>query len=246
MKFDRVGLGITTYKREDLLAKAVESVDEHLGDKLAFKVVSDDCTPGFDPSPLVDRGWAAIKSEVNSGIATSRANVLSAMVNETGVDLILLMEDDLIVKSPDLIERYVEAMNETGFHHLMYAHHGPLNREPVASGETVEAYPNCVGAFMAFTTESVRRIGQIDTAFGNALDHVNYTYRYSMARLTGPWGYFPDAIGSDELLGEQDPDLERSTIGASDIFTPGSDFQRSLRHWYRTWPMPSQLMRFIR
>lgn len=245
----KIGLGITTYRRPDYLAEAVRTVDEYLGDQLTLKIIHDDFSPlpREEAEELGEKGWAVILSQENVGVAKAKNRLLSTMM-EAGMDYLFLMEDDQVIKSSEALSRYIQAMEATGLHHLMFAHHGPANvGPPVVREGLVEGWPNCVGSFCVYTREAIDTVGYIDEEFGNALDHVNHTYRLSMARMTGPWRCFADVAGSRSLIGEQPGAIENTSITSSrDIFSLDSPFQKSLRHWFRTWPMPSDLMAMLR
>ena len=238
---NKVGLGIVTYQRPDFLEKAVESVDEHLGSQLDYKIIHDDCSPidlgvaeGFH-----ERGWEVYLSKENVGVAEAKNRLLRAMMAE-GMDYLFLMEDDIEVISPETLKRYIGAIERTNLHTLMFHGHGSQNKKPNVKDDVVTGWPNCVGAFQVYTRRAIEAVGYLRPEFGNALDHVEHTYRLTMAGLCSPWRVFPDVTGSKELLREQ------AGSEVPELWDPECAFQKSLQLWYKTTPMPSDLMSFLR
>lgn len=245
----RVGIGIPTYNRPDFLKRAVESVDTHIGHQLSVKLIYDDGSTIWDEDfyeGLINQGWTIMRAEENKGVAWAKHQLLAQLMTHD-CEMLILMEDDIVVKSPRTIEAYAGAISHTGIHHLNWAHHGDANIGGlVEQTDMLELWRNVSGAFSVYTSECLRATGNFDTEFGNDLDHVHHTYMLWLNGYTTPWRAFADVRGSDRLLGEQPGAIEQSTIGHTDIMERGSSFQRSLRHWITNYPCPNDLLWLLR
>lgn len=245
----RVGIGIPTYNRPEFLKRAVESVDKFCEGKLSQKVIYDDGSTEWDEEfyeSLPEKGWTVMRSEDNMGVAHAKSQLLEFLMSQ-GMDMFLLMEDDIVMKSDMVIDAYASVIQKTGIQHLNFAHHGTANiGRMVEANEDLELWENVIGAFSVYTRKCLELVGNIDPAFRNDLDHVHHTYMIALNGLTTPWRAFADIRGSDRLLGEQDGAIEQSTIVHDDIFEVDSSFQKSLRHWMENYPFPNDLTWLLR
>jgi hypothetical protein len=244
-----IGLGITTFNRPKFLETACDSVDQYVGSSLGCKLIYDDGSDDYDEDlyrRLADGGWSIVRNEINNGVAFGKNSLLKSMI-DAGCETLFLMEDDIQIVSADALSVYIDAMERTGIQHINFSQHGPANRcKPVERNEVLEFWPNVVGAFSAYTRRYIDLVGYFDVEFRNDLDHVHHTYMGSLSGLTSQWRGFADVVGSTNYVKEQSGAIEQSTIGHHDILEVGSPFQRSLRHWYRNYPMPADLMSLLR
>lgn len=211
----RVGIGITTFKRPDYFRDCVESVAKHLLPLVDEVYVYNDGSKLKDYKPIYDTLDKRIKIEhknKNRGVAHAKNWLLRKLMEDC--DYIFLLEDDLIITHPKAVFGYIKVAKETGIQHLLFAHHGPMNKgQRIWSDPNgIELYPNCVGAWCMYTKESLEKAGLMDENFHNAWEHVEHTFRLSKAGYTEEFPYFPDVKGSDKWITEQPEAIENSSI----------------------------------
>ncbi len=228
----KVGLGITTYKRPDYFAQSVKTA---LTAKPDYLVIYNDGSPKGDYEEIyqeIKNKAHIIHAEENQGVAKGKNTLLQTLLLK-GCGYLFLMEDDILIKSPQVFNRYIEAYEQRGLHHLNFAHHGPANEEGYQySDGVVDYYPHCVGAFSFYTRECLEAVGLMDENFYNALEHIEHTKRIGDAGFTSPFGAFADVTGSQKLLTEIPGSIERSSIRNNkswmDRIKKGLDYWRSI------------------
>src|SRR5574343_455076 len=116
-----VGLGIVTYNRESFFKQFVASVAETICDHI---VVVNDGTPySADSYPLYVE---LIQHEKNISVGKSKNDAMKYLMDK-GCKHVFLVEDDIIVKDPEIFEKYIELSKITKISHLNFAIHGPAN-----------------------------------------------------------------------------------------------------------------------
>lgn len=234
----RIGIGITTYNRADYFKDCIESVIEHLAPHVDFVFVYNDGSKRKDYEPvystLPDKIHVEHKNK-NRGVAHAKNWLLKRMMRE-GADVMFLLEDDLIIKHPKALFEYLKVMKETGIQHLLFAHHGPMNKGQAIWSDPngIELYPHCVGAWCMYTRESLEEVGYFDETFKNAWEHVEHTHRLSKAGYTEEWGYFPDVKGSENWISEQPESIDNSSIRKSKDWAVNSI--KGLVYWQQKDP----------
>lgn len=171
----------------------------------------------------------------NQGVAHAKNWLLRRMMRD-GADYMFLLEDDLIIKDPKAVFGYIKVSEETGIQHLMYAHHGPMNKNALlwSDDNGIELYPHCVGAWCMYTAEALEEVGLHDENFTNAYEHVELTHRLSLAGYTETWPYFADAKGSASWITEQPESIENSSIRKSKDWALNSI--KALYYWQNKDP----------
>ena len=135
-----------------------------------------------------------------------------------------LIENDIIIKSPDVWQKYIDTADATGITHLNFGYHGPANRTPDYKSPRpryVVEYPNnvkvalnmhSVGAFSYFNPQYIKKAGVHDDHFNNAWEHVDHTYRIIKAGYHPPFWWFADIADSDKYLTEALGAIDNSSI----------------------------------
>jgi GT2 family glycosyltransferase len=221
----RVAVGITTYNREDYYRECARSVAEHLSGLADAVYVHDD---GSDEESfelhqqitqmeLADRFSRVVACGEhegrNHGVAYSKNRLLEMMLAD-GADWLFLLEDDIVITSPEAVSGYLRACEESGFSHLSYAHHGPANAAgPREVNGAISYYKHYVGAWCVYSRKCLEDVGLFDEGFTNAWEHVQHTLRLAEAGYTEPrpW-YVADATGSERWLEEIPGSFENSAI----------------------------------
>jgi len=213
----KIGVGIITYNRPELLRKCINSLIPAQIDEVI--VINDGSPLPFD----VGNG-KLIENETNLGVGKSKNKALSYLM-EKGCDYLFLIEDDIFIKDISVFERYIESSKITGIQHFNFSQHGMMNkswpggkpnpRVIIDYGKIkLPLYPHCVGAFSFYTRTCIEKVGLIDEAYYNAFEHVDHTYRIIKADMHPPFWYFADIENSWEYLGDEEWCIEKSTISS--------------------------------
>ena len=213
-----IALGVLTHDRPEYCDQVLAGVAKHLAGVVDRVYVRND---GSDPRhlPSYHRAYRRVPSATvahdprNRGVAAAKNALLWAMLDD-GADWLFLLEDDVVPVSSEAITGYLAACEASGFEHLSFAHHGPANTNGSMSVDgPVTCWPNYVGAFSAYSAESLRTVGMFDEGFRNCCEHVHLTLRMARAGYTDPRPYHAaDATGSERWLAEIPGSFERSTI----------------------------------
>jgi GT2 family glycosyltransferase len=214
-----IGLGIITHNREDYFRSIISKVPR---DAVDFVVVVNDGTPYlWDAYPqwLGGKGSELVVNPVNLGCAKSK-NIAFRKLLAMGAEHIFIMEDDIIIKSPGVFQKYIDLSNETGIQHFNFALHGPNNKDkkgiksPRATVDSLSLYPNCVGAFSYYSADCLKLAGLMDEAFFNAFEHVEHTYRIIKLGMHPDFWWFADLANADDYLDDIPWTKESSTISS--------------------------------
>lgn len=225
---NKVGLGITTYNRPEYFAQSIVSAIKASPDFLV--VYNDGSTKAYEEEyEKVKDNCEIIHEEKNKGVAVAKNTLLKRLL-ELGCDHIFLMEDDIIIKSPRVFDRYIAAGLKLGLQHLNFAHHGPANQKGYEYTDgVIDYYPHCVGAFSYYTRECLEEVGLMDENFHNAWEHVEHTKRIGDMGYTSPFSAFADVSNSKELLEEIPGSIEYSSI------RPSKDWKERMKSGLEYW-----------
>lgn len=163
-----------------------------------------------------------IQHKKNIGVGRTKNEGLRFLL-ENGCEHIFLCEDDIMVKNPNIYNKYIEAANISGIRHLNFAYHGDGNRSkdgnPIFrkiiydnNSQILSLNKNLLGAFSYFNRSILEKVGLIDETFFNAWEHVDHTYRIIKAGMHPPFWWFADVFDSNQLIEDLDVDHSKSII----------------------------------
>jgi hypothetical protein len=222
-----IGVGLVTCGRPDYYEQAEAAIWTHLSSEVdVFSVFED----GSDLAPYAK---GAIGDGRNHGVAFAKNTLLLEML-DAGCDWIFLAEDDVVVDSPLAVTGYLAACESSGYEHLMFHGHGPMNPAPLRHYNGVTEWPNYVGAWCVYSREALERVGLLDEGFHNAWEHVEHTLRLAEAGLTAPWRGAADATGSENWLHEIPGSMESSAIRNDPKWL--ESVARGQQHWRAKYP----------
>jgi GT2 family glycosyltransferase len=171
----------------------------------------------------VDENDLYVKNEKNLGVGKSK-NLLLKKALELNADHIFLVEDDIIMKNPEVFNEYIKARNLTGIQHFCFGYHGPANKNGISGGKACPRYiidygnvkiainMHSVGAFCYYTREVLEKCGLIDENFHNAFEHVEHSYRIAKDGYTTPYWNWADLANSMDYLDEIECSEKSSSI----------------------------------
>lgn len=216
---DKIGIGIITYNRKDLLVKLLDSIKNRNDYELI--IIN-------DGSPIEVDGWNHYiqTNETNLGVAKSKNKALKHLL-DLGCDHIFLIEDDMYIKDDTIFEKYIKASKISGIQHFNYSQHGLMNKtfDGLANPNPrviidyndikIALYPNCVGAFSYYSKKCLEEVGMMDERYYNACEHVDHTLMISKAGMHPPFWYFADIDESWKYLGDEEWSINQSTISSN-------------------------------
>jgi GT2 family glycosyltransferase len=219
----KIGLGLVTCNREDFCNRVIESIPL---DKLDSFVIVNDGKPysdGIYPDP---EACKVIQHSSNMSVGVSKNDALRYMMN-TDCDFLFLIEDDILIKNPDVFNKYIELYEKSGIEHFNFGYHGPANKhsqtkEPKPKyrvnydGISMALNHHCVGAFSFYTRNCIEKCGYIDERYVNCWDHVCLTYKIIKQGLHPQFWWFADLYNSCDYLTEICCSEENSTIRFAD------------------------------
>lgn len=222
-----IGLAIITHERPHYFNQCLESALKAMPDYLVVIISGSDQgyeTKGVKTIRNTKRTWVAVNK--NLGIKD---------LLEAGCNHLFLIEDDIIIKSKDVFNRYIEAGRLRGLQHLNFAHHGPANEGGYQySDGVVDYYPHCVGAFSYYTREAIEMVGLMDENLVNCWEHVKHTKDLGDAGYTSPFSAFADVSGSKDLLTEIEGSIAGSSIRPTKEWK--ARMKKGLDYWHSIDP----------
>lgn len=214
-----VFVGIVTKDRVDFFKKCYESIKK--ANNVDFIAVVNDGKSDIN----VEKSDFYVKNKTNLGVGRSK-NILFKEAIKSKAEHIFLVEDDIVVKDPNVFMEYVRARNLTGIQHFCFGYHGPANKNGISGGKPCPRYiidygnvkiainAHSVGAFCYYTREVLSKCGIFDEEFHNAFEHVEHTYRIAKKGYTTPYWNFADLANSVDFLDEIECSEKSSSIRA--------------------------------
>lgn len=224
-------VGIVTCDRPDFFQKCYNSVRSAKGVDLIAVCNDGKKEVSLDPETIY------IKHDNNKGVGISKNDLLREALKNPEVDHIFLLEDDMIIKDPEVFNVYVKSALKSGIYHLNYGPGSPFNRKQnfhfdlhnrhecrhdtplnprikVDYGDGVELwfYEHTVAMLSYFHRSVLEDVGLHDEEFFNAWEHVDLTYRIIKAGYHPPFWYFADVANSDKLISEAPNAIADSSI----------------------------------
>jgi GT2 family glycosyltransferase len=227
-----IGVGILTYNRPEYYQQVLASVPRN---KVGTLVVVNDgensyATPQYD----IDQ---VILNNCQKGVAKSK-NLLLKNLIDRGCKHLFLIEDDILIKDPNVFEAYIKAANSTGIHHLCY--------EKVANNQStlkyvmeqqdgvkIGFYHNPQGAFMYIHSNIITKLGYFDENYTNAFEHVDFAYNLITKNVMPPFWYFPDLLDSEKYLTDIEGSNENSTITNKNLYQ--ENWNKSANYFVSKW-----------
>jgi hypothetical protein len=235
-----IALGVVSCNRPAYLAETLRGVAAHLSSVVDLIYIGDDGSDrehrdalcaAYDECPDA----IVVSDPLNRGVAASKNRLLRMML-DNGADWLFLLEDDIVPQTPSAVLGYLAACEESGWHHLSYAWHGPANATgPVEVDVAVSYFTNYIGAYCVYSRESLKACGLYDEGFYNAWEHVEHTLRLARGGYTDPrpW-HAADATGSENWLREIPGSVENSVIRTRLDWQ--ETMERGREYWQRASP----------
>jgi hypothetical protein len=173
----RVGIGIITFNRKDLLRQTIQRVRKFTRRPGVDFLVADDGSTDGTPAMLHDLDVPFVTG-VNMGIAWNKNRALYLLGRVRGCDAVILLEDDTMPNASGWEDAWIDATLRWG--HVSYA--GKRVTPPNATGSGTPADPfigvpvsaECCG----YSAETLQWGGYFDTLFkGYGAEHIEHSRR---------------------------------------------------------------------
>ena len=239
---DTIGIGIITCNREEFLKKCINSLPRDKFQRIVL--INDGDSPDFeDKSDHGPRRQIFSKNQLagnyyytggRKSVGYAKNMAIEALLKPAGsvelanwpgdkqnIEHFFLIEDDIIIKNPNVFDAYINASKLTGIKHFMYGYHGPANkrngkphpRKIIDYGNLqIALNTHCVGAFTYYHRSCFDLVGLMDTYYNNAFEHVDHSYMLAKAGLTTPYWWWADLADSCDYLDELACSEDNSTI----------------------------------
>jgi glycosyltransferase involved in cell wall biosynthesis len=222
----KIGVAIITCNRPVMFSKCLNSIPIHKIDE--FVVVN-------DGSDATEETSAHLIKTNGSGVGVAKNAAMQHLLDKD-CDYIFIIEDDMLIKRDDIFDAYIAASKRTGIQHMMFAYHGPANKNGISGGPPcprvvieysqdlkIALNEHCVGAMCMYTKESLQAVGLFDTQFHNAFEHVHHSYLMCKHNFCTAYWWWPDIANSTDYIEEQACSEHNSSI------RPRKDWQDNIR-----------------
>ena len=226
---NKIGVGIVTCNRPSFFIKSFRSIPA----KYTLAVVNDGSDFADIDKLMNERKFEYFHNKINLGVGKSK-NILLKYLLDQDCEHIFIVEDDIVVKNPEIFNEYIKARNITGIQHFNFGYHGPANRGNVSKGKPTPRYivdygavqlainMHSVGAFCYYSRNILKEVGLLDENYTNAFEHVDHDYRMFKAGYSTPYWNFPDIEKSYDYLEEVECSEHSSSI------RPRSDWKQNI------------------
>lgn len=221
----KIGVGITTFNNEQYFSELYKTIPFDKIDELVVVNGGDKYENTYDHCD-----W--IQHHKNRLPAICRNDCISTLLNKN-CDYIFIIEDDMILKNPDVFQKYIEASLETGLKYLCftstsYGSGKPDNRTPSLVVEykndvKIALYPNMTNEFTMHHRSCFDEMGLYDSSEFDIIFDVEYAYREAkLGKWASEFWWFADISNSDAYVGNNPNTVsrfeEKRKVGLADAF----------------------------
>lgn len=198
---EKIGVGITTYNQEDYFQALYNSIDQSYIDELVVVNGGDEYKNKYDCH------W--IQHNKNVSPSVCRNDCATFLMNRD-CDHIFLIEDDMIIKNPEIFHEYIQASKESGIKYFAFVSTSagagePYKRTPRITIEynsdiALNFYHNTCNEFTYHHKSCFEEVGLYDGNMRDAFD-IDLAYRESLlGKWSSPFWWFADIKNSDDWI----------------------------------------------
>lgn len=160
-----IGIGITTYNRNELLMKCLRSIEMHTKSDYRICIASD-------------------SDDDRKGVAYRKNQCLQHLKD---CEYIFLFDDDCYPMTDGWEQYIIDIANKTGNHHFCY------NKEPfckikqsmMVKGESIDCYDASGGVLLFYTKQAIEKVGAFYSGYDKyGYEHIGHSIRIFKAGLT--------------------------------------------------------------
>lgn len=223
----KIGVGVTTYNSEEYYKALYNSLPL---DKIDVLVTVN----GGDSYKDEYKGnW--IQHSENVYPSVCRNDCINFLL-QRNCEHIFIIEDDMILKSEDIFQKYIQASKESGLKYFSFVSTSwesgtPGKRTPRLTVEyknnvSISFFQNMCNEFTYHHRSCYEKVGLYDSNYRDPWD-IDMAYRESQQDYAAPFWWFADVTGSDDLV-MNNPSAVSRLQGAR---TDGSREQRIQKEW---------------
>jgi len=227
MDKDKIGVGITTYNSEEYYKTLYNSLPL---DKIDVLVT---VNGGDRYKDVYSSNW--IQHTKNVYPSVCRNDCINFLL-QRNCEHIFIIEDDMILKSADIFDKYIQASKESGLKYFSFVSTSwesgnPGKRTPRLTVEyknnvSVSFFQNMCNEFTYHHNSCYEKTGLYDTNYRDPWD-IDMAYRESQQDYAAPFWWFADITGSDKLVMNNPEAVSRLQGERAD----GSREQRIQKEW---------------
>lgn len=198
----KIGVGLCTYNRPDKALQTAKAVKETTqGVNLVCSIDGGDFSK-YNIEEFLKLGYEIVIGE-NQGVVRNKNRIINYLQN---CDFIFIIEDDLTPVKAGWVEKYIEALQCTGYDHINYLHEAArvtkFKEKKYSDNITIEYFGLLGGTLMVMTNKCIHQVGIIDPEYKfYGHEHTDYTRRCLQANLYASSGEgHPHIMGIDEYL----------------------------------------------
>lgn len=195
----KIGIGIPTYNRLPSLQQVIKDIKK-------FVQIPYDLFVAIDGSTDGTINWikdiCSYTVQPRQGVCSVKNAILKHFRN---YDYIFIIEDDMRILKPGIIELYLKAIIDFKIQHFNFLHPSqihPTKKPPCTIENITIAYSSMLGGgFSTYTKEIINKVGGFNPKFkGYGHGHCEYTLRISRVGLTSEWGHFAYIVNANKYL----------------------------------------------
>lgn len=222
-KNEKIGIGIITYNRPKQFNNLMNSIKDI--DYINHIIIIKDKNINYgknSPNKFINERIKYINLTDSKCIAENK-NVALKYLIDNGCTHLFIIEDDVIIKNPDVFLKYIETAKIFRIEHLnfcrRYLPKSETYQKPIYKftflNTGLEFYHNLCGIFSYFTKNAIETAGYMNENYINALEHCEHTYRLCLNNMYTPkFHMFADIMNSNEYLEDGG---KKTSICESDI-----------------------------
>ena len=196
----KIGVGITTYNSEEYYKALYDTLPLDEIDVLVT------VNGGRKYSNLYTGNWIQHLENVYPSVC--RNDCINFLL-QRDVEHVFIIEDDMLLKSPDIFNHYIHASKVSGLKYFSFVSTSwesgsPGNRTPRLTVEykdsvKIALYKNMCNEFTYHHRTCYDKTGLYDTEFRDPFD-IDFAYRESQQDYASPFWWFADIAGSDDFI----------------------------------------------
>lgn len=204
-------LGVTTFNRVDYLKKFINSfIKNHNEDYNWTIVIADDGSIDGTVNyinKLRIKNVKIVKIFSNRVGVHAQTNKILKKFIENNFSYGFKADDDIFFKNREWADRYISALNKSGYDHLCYFNRSwkKENKNSIIKDREIQGFASpmhALGCFWTLTPRVIEKVGFFDTKnFGHSgYGHLDYTNRCAKAGLNNTEIIY-DLLNSEEYIG---------------------------------------------
>lgn len=223
----KIGVGITTYNSEDYFKSLYDTLPLTKIDELVV------VNGGKNYKNTYNTNW--IQHYTNCYPSVCRNDCINFLL-QRNCEHIFIIEDDMLLKSPDIFDIYLEASKVSGLKYFSFVSTSwesgkPNLRTPRLTVEynkdvSVSFYKNMCNEFTYHHKTCYEKVGLYDTNYRDPWD-IDMAYRESQQNYAAPFWWFADVTDSDNLITNNSVAVSRLQGSRPD----GSREERIQKEW---------------